>query len=88
MRAPSQEGGERRRRAIYVEFAEYVMYSDYSINVLNDNPVFKAECIFVSSPPHLDGDQEAEVVSSLASLARASVDSVAYFSPQPAQGVG
>ena len=60
----------------------------FSVNVLNDNPVFKAECIFESSPPHLDGDQEAEVVFFLDSLARAYVDSVAYFSPQPAQGVG
>ena len=53
-----------------------------------DQETFKAECVFVSSPPHLDGDQEAEVFSFLVSLARASVDSVAYFSPQPTQGVG
>ena len=44
------------------------------MNILNDNPAFKAEGIFVSSPPHLDGDQEAEVASLLASLARASAD--------------
>ena len=76
--APSQEGDEHRKRGKRVDFAEYVLYSDY----------LKAECIFVSSSPHQDGDQEAEVASFLVSLARASVDSVAYFSPQPTQGVG
>jgi hypothetical protein len=64
-----------------VKFSKCVMFNDYSVNVLNDNPAFKEECVYVSTPPsHLDGDQEA-VASFLASLARASVDSEAYLSP-------
>ena len=74
--APSQDGGERRKR---VKFSECVIYSDYSVNVLNDNPAFKAECVFVSSPTHQDGDQEAEVASFLVSLVSVSVDSIAYL---------
>jgi len=57
------------------------MYNDYGVNVSNDNPTFKARIIFVSSP-HQDGGQNAEIVSFLSTLARASVDIVAYFSPQ------
>ena len=50
---------------------------------------FKAASSFVSSSPtRQNGGQEAEIVSYFASLARASVDNVSYFSPQPAQGVG
>jgi hypothetical protein len=51
----------------------------FTVIVLNDNPAFKAGCIFVSSSPHLECDQEAEVASFLDSLARASDDSVAYL---------
>lgn len=41
--------------------------NDHSVNnVLNDNPAFKVECIFVSAPSHQDGDQEAEIASYLA----------------------
>ena len=81
----SPKPGECRKR---VKYSECVMHNDYSVNLLNDNPAFKAECIFVSSPPHQNGDQEAKVASFLDSLAPASVDSVAYFGPQPAQGGG
>ena len=49
---------------------------------------FKAASSFVSSSSRQDGAQEAEIVSYFASLVRASVDNVSYFSPQPAQGVG
>jgi hypothetical protein len=43
---------------------------------------FKAASSFVSSSPtRQNGGQEAEIVSYFASLARASVDNVAYFSP-------
>ena len=54
----SQASGERQKR------------NDHSVNVLNDNPAFKVECIFVSAPSHQDGDQEAEVAPYLASIAR------------------
>ena len=63
----SQASGERQKR---VTFSECVVYNDHSVNVLNDNPAFKVECIFVSAPSHQDGDQEAEVASYLASIAR------------------
>ena len=47
-----------------VKFSECVIYSDYSVNVLNDNPIpHLKRSVFLSSPPHQDGDQEAEVVS-------------------------
>jgi hypothetical protein len=83
--SPSQKGCERQK---LVKYTEGVMYNDYSVNVLNDNPTFKAGSSFMSSPTRQDGGQEAEIVSYFASLVRASVDNVAYFSPQPAQGVG
>ena len=82
------QGRELIARRKRVKFSECVVYNDYSVNVLNDNPIpHLKRSVFLSSPPHQDGDQEAEVASFLTSFSDSSVGSVAYFSPQPAQGV-
>jgi len=52
-----------------------VMYINNSVNVWNDNPTFNA--VYFCQLLLTYGDQEAEVASFSASVARASVDSVA-----------